>query len=94
MRGTRSGVSLPPTLGTISSSAPKSCIMRSFSAAIASEDTMRRRYPFTAQTNASAMPVLPPVHSTTVMPGRRSPRRSAFSIIARAMRSLYEPVGL
>src|SRR5262245_20275771 len=28
------------------------------------------------------------------MPGRRSPRASASSIIARAIRSLYEPVGL
>src|SRR6185503_3906451 len=38
-------------------------------------------------------PVLPPVNSTTRMPGRSAPRASAPSIIASAMRSLYEPVG-
>src|SRR5688572_28944059 len=43
--------------------------------------------------NASDEPVLPPVNSTTVPPGRRSPRASAPSIIASAMRSLYDPVG-
>src|SRR5688572_20534598 len=40
------------------------------------------------------MPVLPPVYSTTVIPGLRSPRASARSTIESAMRSLYEPVGL
>src|SRR6185436_17356013 len=39
-------------------------------------------------------PVLPPVNSTTRMPGRNAPRASAPSIMASAMRSLYEPVGL
>lgn len=63
-------------------------MVRRFSTANASEVTIRSGYPFTAQTNASEDPVLPPVYSTTVMPGRRSPRRSAPSIIARAMRSL------
>ena len=43
---------------------------------------------------ASEEPVLPPVHSTTRIPGRNSPRASAPSIIAAAMRSLYDPVGL
>src|SRR5206468_9068565 len=42
---------------------------------------------------ASDDPVLPPVNSTTRMPGRSAPRASAPSIIASAMRSLYEPVG-
>jgi hypothetical protein len=42
----------------------------------------------TAQTKASEEPVLPPVNSTTLIPGRSAPRRSAPSIIARAMRSL------
>src|SRR5712692_9112671 len=42
---------------------------------------------------ASDDPVLPPVNSTTRMPGCRRPRASAPSIIASAMRSLYEPVG-
>jgi hypothetical protein len=48
---------------------------------------------FTAQTKANEEPVEPPVYSTTVMPGRKSPRVSASSVIARAIRSLYEPVG-
>src|SRR2546428_5216961 len=47
-----------------------------------------------AQTKAREEPVLPPVYSTTVKPGRRSPRASASSIIASAIRSLYDPVGL
>ena len=38
--------------------------------------------------------MLPPVYSTTSWPGRRRPSASAASIIASAIRSLYEPVGL
>ncbi len=45
------------------------------------------------QTSASDDPVLPPVYSTTVCPGASRPSRSAPSIIASAIRSLYEPVG-
>ena len=60
----------------------------SFSRAKASDDTILSGYPLTAHTNASDEPVLPPVYSTTVMPGRKSPRASASSIIASAMRSL------
>ena len=51
-------------------------------------------YPFTAQTIASAIPVLPDVGSMTVCPGLRTPRRSASSIIAIASRSLTELIGL
>jgi hypothetical protein len=47
-----------------------------------------------AQTIASDDPVLPPVNSTTRMPGLSAPRASAPSTIASAIRSLYEPVGL
>jgi len=43
---------------------------------------------------ASDDPVLPPVYSTTRMPGSRAPRVSAPSIIASAILSLYDPVGL
>src|SRR5918998_5686307 len=43
---------------------------------------------------ASEMPVLPDVGSSTVQPGCSRPSASAFSIIARAGRSLMEPVGL
>jgi len=82
------------TLAISSTPAPNARILRIFSTAKASELTIRRRYPFTEHTNASELPVLPPVYSTTVSPGRMSPRASAPSIIASAMRSLYEPVGL
>src|SRR5215471_2189867 len=91
--GIRSGV-IPSGLCTSSTSAPNARIVRIFSTANASEDTIRSGYPFTAQTNASDEPVLPPVYSTTSWPGRRRPSASAASIIARAIRSLYEPVGL
>ena len=94
MRGIKSGVIFPSWLATISSSAPKARIVSSFSRAKASDETTLNGYPFTAQTKARDEPVLPPVYSTTVMPGRKSPRFSASSIIARAIRSLYEPVGL
>ena len=53
----------------ISSSAPNAAIVRSFSAANAFELTMRNGYPLTAHTNASELPVEPPVYSTTVWPG-------------------------
>ena len=43
---------------------------------------------------ASEIPVLPEVGSRIVWPGRISPFSSASSIIARATRSLTEPVGL
>ena len=68
--------------------------MRRFSSANASDVTMKRGWPVTAHTKASELPVLPPVYSTTGWPGVRRPARSAPSIMARAMRSLYDPVGL
>ena len=52
-------------------------------------------YPFAAQTNASAMPVLPEVGSMTVVtPGSILPSASAAWIIATPMRSLTDPAGL
>jgi hypothetical protein len=39
------------------------------------EQLITQRYPFTAQTKAREMPVLPPVYSTTVIPGVSAPRR-------------------
>jgi hypothetical protein len=51
-------------------------------------------YPLTAQTIASAMPVLPDVASTTVWPGFSSPRRSASSMIPIASRSFTDESGL
>ena len=56
--------------------------------------TISARYPFARQTSASAGPVLPPVYSTTVSPAEIKPSRSAPSIIARAIRSFIDPVGL
>jgi hypothetical protein len=94
IRGIRSGVIFPPSLGKITSSPPNAAIVRNFSTANASDVTIRNGYPFCAQTNASDDPVLPPLYSTTAIPGRNSPRRSAPSIIPRAIRSLYDPVGL
>jgi hypothetical protein len=91
--GMRSGV-IPSGLGISSTSAPNACIVRIFSTANASDDTIRSGYPFTAHTSASDEPVLPPVYSTTVWPGCSRPSASAASIIASAIRSLYEPVGL
>src|SRR5438067_5264952 len=55
--------------------------------------TILARYPFARQTSASAGPVLPPVYSTTVVPGSIEPSRSAPSIIDSAIRSFIEPVG-
>src|SRR5215472_4376435 len=65
----------------------------SFSRLNASELTMRIRYPFTAHTRASEVPVLPPVYSTTVSPGFSRPSASARAITASAIRSLTLPVG-
>ena len=44
---------MPSGLGITSSSAPKACIVCSFSGAKASEVTILSGYPLTAQTNAS-----------------------------------------
>jgi hypothetical protein len=89
-----SGVIFLPGDGITRNSAPKAWIVRSFSSANASDDTAMNLYPFTAQTSASDEPVDPPVNSTTRIPGRSAPLFSAPSIIASAIRSLYEPVGL
>ena len=43
---------------------------------------------------ATAMPVLPLVASTTVMPGFKAPDASASSMIATARRSLTDDSGL
>ena len=51
-------------------------------------------YPFAAQTNASAMPVLPLVGSTMMLSALSLPACSAASIIAMPMRSLTLPSGL
>src|SRR5687768_4615403 len=56
--------------------------------------TATNGYPLTAQTMASAIPVLPDVASTTVWPGFRVPRRSASSMMPIASRSLTEAIGL
>ena len=85
--GISSGV-MPAGLCSSSTSAPNARMVRIFSAANASDDTIRSGYPLTAHTNASDEPVLPPVYSTTSWPGLSRPSASAPSIIASAMRSL------
>ncbi len=52
------------------------------------------RYPLAAQTNASAMPVLPEVGSTITVSASMSPARSAASIIETPIRSFTELNGL
>ena len=51
-------------------------------------------YPLRRQIIASEIPVFPDVGSRIVWPGLISPRSSASSIMARATRSLTDPVGL
>src|SRR5206468_8094867 len=51
------------------------------------------RYPLAAPTIASAMPVLPLVHSRMIESGRNKPRCSASRITPFARRSLMLPLG-
>ena len=83
----------PSSLSTRVSPAPSARICSRFSRLNASEVTIWRGYPFTAQTSASETPVLPPVYSTTLPPASRRPSFSAASIMASAMRSFMLPVG-
>src|SRR5436190_10409045 len=53
-----------------------------------------QRYPLSAATIASPVPVLPEVGSTIVPPGFSFPSRSAASTMVIAIRSLIEPPGL
>ena len=84
---------IPSARGVSSSRAPKASIARRRSTE--NESGMQRMigYPFTAATIASPMPVFPEVGSTMVPPGASTPRRSASSTIARAIRSLMLPPG-
>ena len=68
--------------------------MRFRSSLMSSAMTNTARYPFTAATIASPIPVLPEVGSTMVMSGVSTPRRSASSIMLSAGRSLTDPPGL
>src|SRR5947209_9270148 len=70
-RSKSAGVTFPPSLGTMRNSAPKASIVSSFSRAKASEESTTNAYFLAAQTMASEEPVLPPVYSTTRMPGRQ-----------------------
>src|SRR5438105_5081922 len=81
------------TASITSSSAPSARISCMRSSLKQAEMTIRARYPFARQTRASAGPVLPPVYSTTVVPGAMSASRSAPSIIESAIRSFIDPVG-
>ena len=61
---------------------------RSLTGANASELTAVKCNPTLAATWASAVPVLPPVYSTSRSPGATSPRSSAPPMMASANRSL------
>src|SRR5438067_221956 len=73
--------------------APYSCKSRRRSSVALAGSTQVSRYPLSFATSASAMPVLPDVGSRSSRPGSSSPTASAAPIIARATRSLIEPVG-
>src|SRR5688572_26270763 len=85
---------MPSMAGVRWISAPKRAKSRWRSTLMSSGIVMMRRYPFTADTSASPIPVLPVVGSTMVPPGLRAPLRSAASTIATPMRSFTLPPGL
>jgi hypothetical protein len=85
---------IPSMAGVRWISAPNRDSRRCRSTLMSSGMVRMSRYPRTAHTMASPMPVLPLVGSTTVAPGRNRPRRSASSIMETAMRSLTLPPGL
>jgi hypothetical protein len=55
---------------------------------------MMERYPLERDTEERPIPVFPLVGSMITDPGRSFPSRSAASIMAKAIRSLTDPVGL
>jgi hypothetical protein len=75
---------------TSTTSAPSARIIRARSGELPRDITATNVYPFTPQTMARPVPVLPLVSSTTVRPGRRRPSASASSMICRAIRSFLE----
>ena len=74
--------------------APRARIILRRSTENVSVITATNGYPLTAQTMASAIPVLPEVASTTVCPAFNRPFFSASLMIAKASRSLTEASGL
>src|SRR5688572_21067891 len=85
---------MPSMAGVRWISAPKRAKSRCRSTLMSSGMVMMRRYPFTADTSARPIPVLPVVGSTMVPPGFKAPLRSAASTIATPMRSFTLPPGL
>ena len=87
---------IPLALGVRTSSAPIALSKRLRSMDMLSGMVSTRRYPLTAHTIARPIPVFPEVGSTRTIsdPGRSFPSLSARSIIARAMRSLTDLIGL
>jgi hypothetical protein len=80
--------------GVSTSSAPRACKILRRSMLMDSGMVRIRRYPFTADTRARPMPVLPDVGSMMVAPSLSFPSASAASIMARAMRSFTLEPGL
>jgi len=85
---------MPPAAGVRTSSAPSALTTLRRSTLIDSGMTSMHLYPRAAQTNASAIPVLPLVGSTTRVSREIFPWRSAAWIIARPMRSFTDASGL
>jgi hypothetical protein len=84
---------LPSAAGEGMTSAPKISSSWRRSTDTFSGRTTRSLYPFTRQTRAKPIPVLPELGSRMVSPGRSRPASSASSIIDLAMRSFTEPPG-
>ncbi len=84
----------PWSLATSVICAPNARIVSRFSWLNASENTTCSRYPSTAQTSASDIPVVPAVYSTTVPPGGSLPSAAAARMTSAAILSFIDPVGL
>jgi hypothetical protein len=77
---------IPSAPGVRTNSAPKPLSIDRRSIDMVSGITRRKRYPRAAQAYAKAMPVLPLVASTTLIPGRKYPCCSASQTIAAPIR--------
>jgi hypothetical protein len=85
---------MPFSFGVSTTSAPSRASILRRSMDMVSGIVRMQRYPFAAHTNASAMPVLPDVGSTIVVPSPTRPSRSSASIIETPILSLTLAIGL
>ena len=84
---------LPSSPGERITSAPKNLSSSRRSPLTLAGITQRTGWPVSRPIIAIASPVLPLVGSRIVWPGRSEPSACAASSIARAIRSLTEPLG-